>query len=241
MFTICIHIAFSSSCDDTQMPESPAPFPEALTELPLFPLGTVLFPGALLPLQLFELRYLQMIGECERQGTGFGVVTLTQGREVHRPGEAAEQFEPIGTRVQIERIERPQAGLVLVWCRGVARFQIHSTAQRSDGLWRGQVQALPPEPSLAVPEHLQHLSDQMHGALQSLSAQPSVVPQWNEAWRLQDCGWLSDRYGELLPLPLTMKYRLFALQEPLMRLELIGDLVAPTSDTAKGQKPPANS
>lgn len=223
------------------MPESPAPSPEALTELPLFPLGTVLFPGTLLPLQLFELRYLQMIGECERQGTGFGVVTLTQGREVHRPGEAAEQFEPIGTRVQIERIERPQAGLVLVWCRGVARFQIHSTAQRSDGLWRGQVQALPPEPSLAVPEHLQHLSDQMHGALQSLSAQPSVVPQWNEAWRLQDCGWLSDRYGELLPLPLTMKYRLFALQEPLMRLELIGDLVAPTSDAAKGQKPPANS
>lgn len=223
------------------MPESPAPSPEALTELPLFPLGTVLFPGALLPLQLFELRYLQMVGECERQGSGFGVVTLTQGREVHRPGEAAEQFEPIGTRVQIERIERPQAGLVLVWCRGVARFQIHSTAQRSDGLWRGQVQALPPEPSLAVPEHLQHLSDQMHGALQSLSAQPSVVPQWNEAWRLQDCGWLSDRYGELLPLPLTMKYRLFALQEPLMRLELIGDLVAPTSDAAKGQKPPANS
>lgn len=223
------------------MPESPAPSPEALTELPLFPLGTVLFPGALLPLQLFELRYLQMIGECERQGTGFGVVTLTQGREVHRPGEAAEQFEPIGTRVQIERIERPQAGLVLVWCRGVARFQIHSTAQRSDGLWRGQVQALPPEPNLAVPEHLQHLSDQMHGALQSLSAQPSVVPQWNEAWRLQDCGWLSNRYGELLPLPLTMKYRLFALQEPLMRLELIGDLVAPTSDAASDGKPPANS
>jgi Lon protease-like protein len=223
------------------MSESPATSPEALTELPLFPLGTVLFPGALLPLQLFELRYLQMIGECERQGSDFGVVTLTQGREVHRPGEAAEQFEPIGTRVQIERIERPQAGLVLVWCRGVARFQIHSTAQRSDGLWRGQVQALPPEPSLAVPEHLQHLSDQMHGALQSLSDQPSVVPQWNEAWRLQDCGWLSNRYGELLPLPLTMKYRLFALQEPLMRLELIGDLVAPTSDAGSNGKPPTNS
>ena len=128
------------------MPESPAQAPEALTELPLFPLGTVLFPGALLPLQLFELRYLQMIGECERQGTGFGVVTLTQGREVHRPGEAAEQFERMGTRVQIERIERPQAGLVLVWCRGVDRFHVHNTTQRSDGLWLGQVQALPPEP-----------------------------------------------------------------------------------------------
>jgi Lon protease-like protein len=223
------------------MPESPAQALEALTELPLFPLGTVLFQGALLPLQLFELRYLQMIGECERQGTGFGLVTLTQGREVHRPGEAAEQFERMGTRVKIERIERPQAGLVLVWCRGVDRFHVHNTTQRSDGLWRGQVQALPPEPTLAVPEHLQHLSDQMHGALQSLSAQPSVVPPWNEAWRLQDCSWLSNRYGELLPLPLAMKYRLFALQEPLLRLELIGDWVAPTSDGSPSQKPPANS
>ncbi|PUE11340.1 hypothetical protein B9Z51_03260 [Limnohabitans sp. T6-5] len=223
------------------MPDSATPPSAALASMPLFPLSTVLFPGALLPLQLFELRYLQMIGECERQSTGFGVVTLTQGREVHRPGAAAERFEPIGTRVQIERIERPQAGLVMVWCRGVERFQIQSTEQRSDGLWRGQVQALPPEPSLPVPEHLQHLSGQMHAALQNLSAQASEVPHWNEAWRLQDCSWLSNRYGELLPLPLAMKYRLFALQEPMLRLELIGDLVAPTSDDAANGKPPANS
>jgi uncharacterized protein len=226
------------------MPERPTPSPQVVTELPLFPLGTVLFPGAALPLQLFELRYLQMIGECERMGTGFGVVTLTRGREVHRPGEAAEQFDAIGTRVHIERIERPQAGLVLVWCRGVEKFQIQSTQQRSDGLWLGQVQALPPEPAVQVPEHLQHLSAQMHDALNSLNAQPGMVPNWPEAWRLQDCGWLSDRWGELLPLPLTLKYQLLALQEPLMRLELVGDLVAPTSaptDDGSGQKPPANS
>jgi uncharacterized protein len=223
------------------MPESHVPTPDALTELPLFPLGTVLFPGALLPLQLFELRYLQMIGECERQGTGFGVVTLTRGREVHRPGEAAEQFEAIGTRVHIERIERPQPGLVMVWCRGVEKFRIEATQQRSDGLWLGQVQLLPPEPMVQVPQDLQHLSAQMHEALGQLSTQPRVVPHWAEAWRLQDCSWLSHRWGELLPLPLQMKYRLFALQEPLMRLELIGDLVAPTSDGSPSQKPPANS
>ncbi len=228
------------------MPDRDAPSPATLTKLPLFPLGTVLFPGALLPLQLFELRYLQMIGECERQGTGFGVVTLTQGREVHRPGTAAESFEPIGTRVQIERIERPQPGVVLVWCRGLDKFRIEATQQRSDGLWLGRVQALPPEPAVQVPEDLQHLSAQMHEALTQLSAQPSVVPPWNEAWRLQDCSWLSHRWGELLPLPLQMKYRLFALQEPLMRLELVGDLVAPVdpatkNPTGSGQKPSANS
>ena len=225
------------------MSEHDAPYPENVTQLPLFPLGTVLFPGALLPLQLFELRYLQMIGECERQGTGFGVVTLSQGREVHRPGEAAEQFEAMGTRVQIERIERPQPGLVMVWCRGVEKFRIEATQQRSDGLWTGQVQALPPEPTVQVPDDLQHLSVQMHEVLTQLSAQPSEVPHWAEAWRLQDCSWLSNRWGELLPLPLQMKYRLFALQEPLVRLELIGDMVAPAQATNSqpGQKPSANS
>ncbi len=218
------------------MPDRDPSSPPALTELPLFPLGTVLFPGALLPLQLFELRYLQMIDECERQGTGFGVVTLTQGREVRQPGAAAEQFEPMGTRVQIERIERPQPGLVMVWCRGVEKFRIASTQQRSDGLWLGQVQALPPEPEVQVPEDLQHLSAHMHEALTQLSKQPGVVPHWPQAWRLQDCSWLSHRWGELLPLPLQMKYRLFALQEPLLRLELVGDMVAPADE-----KPPANS
>ena len=228
------------------MPDRDTPTPQALTELPLFPLGTVLFPGALLPLQLFELRYLHMIGECERQGTGFGVVTLTQGREVHRPGAAAEQFEAMGTRVSIERIERPQPGLVMVWCRGVEKFRIEATQQRSDGLWMGRVHTLSPEPSVQVPEDLQHLSVQMHEALTQLSAQPSVVTPWNEAWRLQDCSWLSHRWGELLPLPLQMKYRLFALQEPLVRLELVGDLVAPAASArpntnGPGPKPPANS
>ena len=228
------------------MPDQDAPPPQALMALPLFPLGTVLFPGALLPLQLFELRYLQMIGDCERTGTGFGVVTLTQGREVHRPGTPTEQFEAMGTRVQIERIERPQPGLVMVWCRGVEKFSIQSTQQRSDGLWIGQVQALPPEPAVQVPEDLQHLSAQMHEALTQLSAQPSEVPHWAEAWRLQDCSWLSHRWGELLPLPLQMKYRLFALQEPLMRLELIGDMVEPPEPSTDqpgqpGKKPSANS
>jgi Lon protease-like protein len=110
----------------------------------------------------------------------------------------------------------------------VGKFRIEATQQRSDGLWTGQVQDLPPEPAVQVPEDLQHLSMQMHEVLNQLSAQPSLVPHWAEAWRLQDCSWVSNRWGELLPLPLQMKYRLFALQEPLVRLELIGDMVVPS-------------
>lgn len=73
-----------------------------------------------------------------------------------------------------------------------------------------------------------------------------VVPLWNEAWRLQDCSWLSHRWGVLLPQSLQLKYRLLALQEPLMRLELVGDWVAPSEPSTKNPnspslKPSANS
>ena len=60
--------------------------PLILNSLPLFPLGTVLFPGGLLPLQIFEVRYLDMIRKCHKAGAPFGVVSLTEGSEVRKPG-----------------------------------------------------------------------------------------------------------------------------------------------------------
>ncbi len=212
-------------------PES-AQNPSDLQALPLFPLGTAVFPGALLPLQIFELRYLQMVGECERQGTPFGIVTLTRGGEVHRPGLPAEAFEPIGTRVQLEKVLRPRPGLLQVWCRAIDAFEVVDSAQRSDGLWTAQVRPLPPEPDIDVPEHLRYLSDQMVEALQKLQSAPLDPLPWPEPWRPRDCAWLSHRWGELLPLPTPMKYRLLALREPLLRLELVGDMVSPQTPTA---------
>ena len=50
---------------------------------------------------------------------------------------------------------------------------------------------------------------------------------WPQPWPADDCAWLSQRWSELLPLPTAMKYRLLALREPLMRLELVGDMVSP--------------
>ena len=195
--------------------------------LPLFPLGTAVFPGSLLPLQIFELRYLQMIGECERQGTHFGVVTLTRGGEVHQPGGPAEQFEPIGTRMRLEKVQRPRPGLLHISCRALDSFEVLQTQQRSDGLWLGQVRPLPAEPTLPVPEHLRYLAGQMQDALQRLQDDATDPKPWPHPWHLDDCSWLSQRWGELLPLPPAMKYQLLALREPLMRLELVGDMVSP--------------
>ena len=220
------------ACDDSGMHPEPGQNHASLPTLPLFPLGTVVFPGALLPLQIFELRYLQMIGECERQGTGFGIVTLTRGDEVHRPGLPAETFEPIGTQVRLEKVLRPRPGLLQVWCRATGCFEVLHSEQRSDGLWRGQVRALAQEPSVAVPEHLHYLSHQMVEALQKLQSDPLDPLPWPAPWQSEDCAWLSHRWGELLPQPTAMKYRLLALREPLLRLELVGDMVSPSAAAA---------
>jgi uncharacterized protein len=208
---------------------SAAPDLQNTNTLPLFPLGTAVFPGSLLPLQIFELRYLQMVGECERQGTPFGIVTLTRGGEVHQPGAPAEQFEPIGTRMRLEKVQRPRPGLLHIWCRALDSFEVTGTQQRSDGLWLGQVRPLPPEPALPVPEHLRYLAEQMQDALQRLQSTDMEPQPWPQPWHMHDCSWLSQRWGELLPLPPAMKYQLLALREPLMRLELVGDMVSPQS------------
>ena len=129
-----------------------------LTSLPLFPLGTVLFPGGVLPLRVFEVRYLDMIGKCHRAGAPFGVVALTQGHEVRAAGAPPEQLATIGTLAHITTLEQPQAGLLLVQCRGEQRFRIVRPSQLKHGLWVADVSLLPPDRALAVPDDLQHVA-----------------------------------------------------------------------------------
>jgi hypothetical protein len=90
-----------------------------LQSLPLFPLSAVLFPGGLLSLRIFEVRYLDMINKCRKAGAPFGVVSLTQGGEVRHPG-VQEAFAQVGTLATIEEFEQPQPGLMMVRAVGLA-------------------------------------------------------------------------------------------------------------------------
>ncbi|MFN3738291.1 LON peptidase substrate-binding domain-containing protein [Hydrogenophaga sp.] len=214
---------------------SPSAGPLTLTQLPLFPLHTVLFPGGVLPLKIFEVRYLDMIGRCQQLGAPFGVVTLTEGEEVRRrapsaqgaePGFVREGFHPVGVLARIEKLEKPQAGLYLVQCRGLQRFHINRREQLPHGLWTADVTLDPPEPNLPVPDHLlparQTLERVVEGLAQQGTPDTHPVPtphQWD------DCAWLANRWAELLPLPLEMKYRLMSLDSPVLRLELVADLL----------------
>ena len=121
--------------------------------LPLFPLNTVLFPGGHLPLQIFEVRYLDMVQRAWREGSPFGVVCLTEGEEVRRAPDGAaapEAFHTVGTLARIERLDRPRPGLLGIHCRGHQRFRLERFECLAHGLWVGEAETLPDDPAVPV-------------------------------------------------------------------------------------------
>ena len=205
-----------------------------LSSLPLFPLGTVLFPGGLLPLRIFEVRYLDMIGKCHKAGSPFGVVSLTQGSEVRRAGAEAESFAALGTLAVIREFEMPQSGLMQIECIGTQRFRVRSSELQKYGLWTAEVESVPDDVALEVPADLQHTANALRrlvGTLEErrrMEGDESVRLPLAEPYRFDDCGWVANRWCELLPMQPELKQRLMELDSPLMRLELVSDLLART-------------
>lgn len=203
-------------------------------QIPLFPLRSVLFPGGLLPLQIFEVRYLDMINRCHAAGTPFGVVCLTEGDEVRRraagpTGEAfaQEAFHPIGTLALITELTRPQPGLMRIRSEGGQRFRLSSSTQLAHGLWMGEAELLPDDLPVTVPEDLAAWKGRLEDWLAMIAqripdeAERPVQPPY----RLDDCGWLANRFAELLPIEPAAKQNLMALDNPLLRLELVVDVL----------------
>jgi Lon protease-like protein len=201
----------------------------------MFPLGAVLFPGGVLPLRIFEVRYLDMIGKCHRAGAPFGVVALKQGTEVRRPGAEAEAFHSVGTLATITALETPQPGLMTIRCHGAQRFRIARSEQLKHGLWIADVQRLDDDLPVPVPDDLKHAAQALAHVLGSLQARQSpgnAPPPIEGPMRLDDCGWLANRWCEILPVPLELKQRLMQLDNPLVRLELVSDILVRTGITS---------
>jgi Lon protease-like protein len=200
-----------------------------LQSLPLFPLGAVLFPGGVISLRIFEVRYLDMIGRCHKAGAPFGVVSLTQGAEVRTPG-SQEAFAHVGTLATIAEYESPQPGLMLVRAAGLQRFRITSRDQLKHGLWVADVESVANDKGVPVPDDLQLAADALAKVIRSLQQRapsPGQAPV-PEPWHLDDCGWVANRWCELLPLPLPLKQQLMELDNPLVRLELVSDVLTRT-------------
>ena len=211
--------------------------PLTLTQLPLFPLNTVLFPGGWMPLRIFEVRYLDMIGRCHRAGAPFGIVCLSEGHEVRTvdpqargdgPAFAREDFHPVGVLARIDSLDKPQPGLLMIRCQGMQRFRVDRRQQLPHGLWVADVTLDAPEPVVPVPDHLDGARNRLQQLLMNLrERQPEVLAQLplQEPYQWNDCGWVANRWAELLPAPAELKQRLMSLDNPLLRLELVADLL----------------
>lgn len=209
-----------------------------LFSLPLFPLGTVLYPGGLLPLRIFEVRYLDMIGKCHKTGAPFGVVALTQGSEVRKPdatepsgdGFASETFHAVGTLATITAFSVPQPGLMVISCAGAHRFQISRREKLRHGLWIADVTRIDDDQHVNIPYDLQSTANTLGKLIKGLQER-GIPPEQHPLlppYKLDDCGWVANRWCELLPMPLELKQRLMALENPIVRLELVSDMLERT-------------
>ena len=201
-----------------------------LSSLPLFPLASVLFPDGVLALRVFEVRYLDMVRKCHQTGAPFGVVSLTQGSEVRRAGAPDEQFHDVGTLAVIEQLASPQPGLITLVCKGTERFRITQRNHLVHGLWIASVSQLDRDLSIPIPEDLKKTATALTQVLHTLHARDALNPaaKLPTPEQLDDCGWVANRWCELLPVPMELKQRLMELDNPLVRLALVGDVLERT-------------
>ena len=181
----------------------------AVSELPLFPLSTVLFPGGQLRLRIFEPRYLDMVRRCLKESRAFGVVLILEGAEA---GEAVT-VAASGTSARVVDFDTLPDGLLGIDCLGEQRFRVLRRWQQGDGLNLAEVDYLPEDVPCALPAELAHLGELLR----------EVLPQLGERYahvvaRYEDAGWVADRWAEVLPLTAAEKQQLLELADPLARL-----------------------
>ena len=193
----------------------------AVMTLPLFPLNEVLFPGGLLHLKVFEARYLDLIGRCLREGGAFGVVALRSGSEVRGDGGEAVALESCGVVVELLDVDVAQPGIMQLRCRGRQRFELASSRQQGDGLWLGEVSLIDDDPILPLSEALAGSARGLAEAIAALAEQGALP--FLEPYRLDDAGWVANRWCEILPITLEAKQQLMRLEDPLLRLRLVDE------------------
>ena len=194
-----------------------------MAELPLFPLRTVLFPDGLLELKVFEARYLDLMSRCLREATPFGVVCLRAGGEARGSAAGPVQLYDAGTLAELIEVDSAQAGILLVRCRGRQRFAVGATRQERDGLWLAETTPIADDDVVAPSTRHGNVVRSLADAIATIAAQgarPFLAPH-----RLDDAGWIANRWCEILLLPLEAKQRLLTLADPLARLAVVDSLL----------------
>ena len=193
--------------------------------IPLFPLSHGLFPDGMLPLQIFEVRYLDLIKRCHQQQLPFGIAWIKKGSEVTVPGQVP-LLHPMGCVAQIREFEQVQPTFFRVVCQGGLRFQLHDVQPGPLGVWQGSVSYMPQDPKVEVPASLQAHADRL-GKVIATAQQKGLIDRLPifAPYHLDQCGWLANRYAEAMPIALEVKLQLLGEPDPLKRLQAVAELI----------------
>ena len=184
--------------------------------LPLFPLGTTLFPGGRLGLKVFEQRYIELAKARIADGELFGVITLTDGGEVG----AEQTFATVGTAARVLSFDMPQAGIFLLDVVGEDRFEVlHAKADKS-GLQQATVRWIPAEKKVKLPNTYLELST----ILSQIMGQAGDA-RFAEPFDLEDATWVGSRLVEILQLPPSIKQSLLEINDAELRLKTLYHLI----------------
>jgi hypothetical protein len=183
----------------------------APNDLPLFPLSCVLFPGGPLALRIFEQRYLDLVRDCARRSSGFGVCLILQGREAGEPAVPAA----VGTLAQITDFYTLPDGLLGIAAEGSVRFQVTTTRVRDNGLVHGEVRFWPDEPVVSVPPEHSLLATILERLIEKAGGPFAKA----ERACYDNASWVGFRLAEALPLAPPERQELLQMTDPLERLQ----------------------
>lgn len=184
---------------------------EVLT-IALFPLNTVLFPGSVLPLRLFEQRYLDMSAACMKEGKPFGICLIDQGSET---GDAASTHQ-VGTLAEITTWEMEQLGILNITARGLKRFRILEQESGANHSLSARVEVIPNNGPLPLPGERQRLLPLLQRIIKDLGSERIPEPHL-----VDEAEWVSYRITEVLPIQNLAKQKLLELEDPIARLEIL--------------------
>ena len=180
-------------------------------ELPIFPLASVLFPGGVIPLRIFEPRYMGMAKACLKSDVAFGVCMIREGEEAGEPAVP----EAVGTTARIQDWDMQQLGILQVRATGEGRFRILERHVAESGLITGQVIPIPDDDNTAGPEFAQ-CSDFLRKVLARIGN-----AHFTGEVRFDDPSWVSFRITEILPISQIIKQKMLELTDARMRLEIL--------------------
>ena len=166
-----------------------------------------------------------MIKRCLREKTEFGVISIIKNIESDQES-VSTTFSQIGTLALIEDFDPVQPALYMTKSFGTQRFKLLNSTQEASGLWIGEIELLENDPLIPVPQEHQKVAkllDEIISVIQSEDLMGEAP--FKKPYKVDDCGWVSNRLAELLPISLAQKNHLLAQTNPRIRLDLVTEII----------------